>query len=53
MAEPLLRRPPGPAHGIAAAGFVAIGLLRLNLPLVLLVLVPLSIAFAWWRPDAK
>jgi chromate transporter len=53
MAEPLLRRRPGPAHAVAAAGFVAIGILRLNLPLVILVLVPLSIAFAWSRSDAE
>jgi chromate transporter len=51
MAEPLLRRRPGPAHAVAAAGFIAVGILRLNLPLVLLVLVPLSIAFAWRRPQ--
>jgi chromate transporter len=49
MAGPLLRRRPGPAHAVAAAGFIAVGILRLNLPLVLLVLVPLSIAFAWRR----
>jgi chromate transporter len=52
MAEPLLRRRPGPAHAVAAGIFIAVGLLRLNLPLVLLVLVPLSIALAWRRPDA-
>jgi chromate transporter len=51
MAEPLLRRRPGPAHAIAATAFLAVGILRLNLPLVLIVLVPLSIAFAWRRPN--
>jgi chromate transporter len=51
MAEPLLRRRPGPAHAVAAAGFIAIGILRLNLPLVILVLVPLSVALAWRRPQ--
>jgi chromate transporter len=50
MAQPLLRRRPGPAHFVAVAGFIAIGILRLNLPLVILVLVPLSIALAWRRP---
>jgi chromate transporter len=49
MAGPLLRRRPGPEHVVALAGFVAIGILRLNFPLVLLVLVPLSIALAWRR----
>jgi chromate transporter len=54
MAEPLLRRRPGPEHLVALAGFLAVGVLRLNFPLVLLVLVPLSIAFAWRRaPDAN
>jgi chromate transporter len=53
MAEPLVRRRPGPAHVVAAAGFIAVGILRLNLPLVLLVLVPLSIAFAWRRPQRE
>jgi chromate transporter len=53
MAEPLLRRRPGPAHAVAAAGFIAVGILRLNLPLVILVLVPISIAFAWMQPDEK
>jgi hypothetical protein len=36
---------------VAAAGFIAIGILRLNLPLVILVLVPLSVALAWRRPQ--
>ena len=49
MAAPLLRRRPGPEHFVALAGFIAIGVLRLNFPVVLLVLVPLSIALAWRR----
>ena len=49
MAGPLLHRRPGPEHFVALAIFVAIGILRLNFPLVLLVLVPLSIALAWRR----
>jgi hypothetical protein len=34
---------------VALAGFIAIGILRLDFALVLLVLVALSIAFAWRR----
>lgn len=48
MAEPLVRRRVGPEPLIAAAGFIAIGLLRLPLFPVLAVLAPLSIALAWW-----
>ena len=47
MAQPLLREGAG-ALVIAAAGFVAVGVMRWPLPYVLLVLVPLSIALAWW-----
>jgi chromate transporter len=53
MAEPLRRFRPGPEHAVALAAFVAVGLLRLSLPLVLLVLVPISIGFAWRRVDEK
>jgi chromate transport protein ChrA len=53
MAEPLLRRRPGPEHIVALAGFIAIGILRLDFPQVLLVLVPLSIALAWRRPPTR
>jgi chromate transporter len=49
MAASLLRRRPGPEHFVALAGFIAIGILRLNFPVVLLVLVPFSIALAWRR----
>jgi hypothetical protein len=49
VAQPLLRRRPGPEHVVALAGFIAIGILRLDFALVLLVLVALSIAFAWRR----
>jgi len=38
---------------VALATFAAVGLLRLSLPLVLLVVVPVSIGFAWWRTDEK
>jgi chromate transporter len=34
---------------LAAVGFTAVGLLRLPLLQVLVVLAPLSVAFAWWR----
>ncbi len=47
MAQPLLREGAG-ALVIAAAGFVAVGVMRWPLPYVLLVLAPLSIALAWW-----
>ena len=53
MAEPLLRFRLGPEHAVALATFVAVGLLRLSLPLVLLVMVPASIGFAWRRADEK
>ena len=49
MAEPLRRLRLGPEHAIAVAAFVGVGVLRLSLPLVLLVLVPASIGFAWRR----
>jgi chromate transporter len=47
MAQPLLRA-GAPALGVAAAGFVAVGILRWPLPYVLLVLGPVSIALAAW-----
>jgi chromate transporter len=46
MSAPLLREGV-PALAVAAAGFVAVGFLRYPLPLVLIVLAPLSIALAW------
>jgi chromate transporter len=49
MAEPLRGGRITVEHGVAAAAFLAVGVLRLSLPLVLLVLVPISIGFAWWR----
>src|ERR1700722_13265278 len=49
MAEPLKRWHIGPEQAIALAAFAAIGVLQLSLPLVLLMLVPVSIGFAWWR----
>jgi chromate transporter len=53
MAEPLRRFRPGPEHAIALAAFAAVGVMRLSLPLVLLVLVPASIGFAWRRAGDK
>ncbi|SRR5579871_61516 len=53
LAEPLVRFRLGPEHAVALVTFVAIGLLRLSLPLVLLVIVPVSIGFAWRRLDVK
>jgi chromate transporter len=53
LAEPLLRFHLGPEHAVALATFAAVGLLRLSLPLVLLVMVPASIGFAWRRANEK
>ena len=53
MAEPLVRQRLGPAHLVAIATFIAVGVLRLDLPLVLIVLGPLSVALAWRSLDAK
>jgi chromate transporter len=47
MTLPLLRQ-GAPALVIAAIGFVAVGFMRYSLPLVLIVLAPISIAFAAW-----
>jgi chromate transporter len=48
MAEPMLRRGAGPAPVIVVAAIIAIGVMRWPMLWVLLVLVPLSIALAWW-----
>ena len=48
MAEPLVRSRFGHEPLIAVAAFVAIGIFRLPLLPVLAVLVPASIALAWW-----
>jgi chromate transporter len=47
MLQPLLRE-GAPALAVVATAFVAIGVMRWPLPLVLLVLAPLSIALAAW-----
>jgi chromate transporter len=49
MAGPLLRERPGFAHGVAMAAFLAVGVLRWPIYWVLGVLIPCSIALAWWR----
>src|SRR5258708_15234120 len=48
MAGPLLRERPGFAHAVAAAAFLAVGVLSWPLYWVLGVLIPGSIAVAWW-----
>jgi chromate transporter len=51
MAKPLFGPRLGAAPFIALAAFLGVGVLRWPLPAVLAVLVPLSIAIAWWtRP---
>jgi chromate transporter len=47
MAEPMFRK-FGPAPFVAVASAIAIGWFRWPLLWVLLVLVPASIALAWW-----
>ena len=47
MAQPLLRQ-GAPGLAVAAAGFVAVGVMRWPLPYVLVVLAPVSIALAAW-----
>jgi chromate transporter len=47
MALPLFRKRIKPAHLIAAAAFVAIGVLQFPLQWVLALLIPVSIALAW------
>ena len=49
MARPLFRRGSIAAPLVALVTFVAIGLLQWPLPLVLLVIVPISIALAWMK----
>lgn len=49
LSEPLFKPGTWVMRAIAVAIFVAIGILRLPLPWVLLVMAPLSIAYAWRR----
>jgi chromate transporter len=48
IGEPIFKRRLGPEAFVAAAAFVAIGILRLPLLPVLAALAPASIALAWW-----
>lgn len=48
LGEPIFKQRLGPEPFVAAAAFVAIGILRLPLLPVLAVLAPASIALAWW-----
>src|ERR1043166_2419633 len=48
MSEPILRQPVGFAHVMWAAAAVAVGILHWPIYAVLAVLIPLSIALAWW-----
>ena len=49
MAQTMVRPGLKPGHIVAAATFLAAGILRLPLLWVMAVLVPISIAFAWWE----
>ena len=49
MAVPLFRRGAGIAPAFAILTFAGVALLQLPLVAVLLVIGPISIAFAWWR----
>jgi chromate transporter len=49
LATPLIRGREIPALLFALAAFAAVGLLRFPLYWVVLVLAPLSVAYAWWR----
>lgn len=49
MARPLFAGGAIAAPAVALATLLGVGILRWPLPLVLLVLLPLSIALAWWR----
>ncbi len=48
MAEPLLEERNYLVHAVAVAAFVAVGVLRWPIWWVMLVLIPTSIAVAWW-----
>lgn len=48
MAEPLFDRRLAAGIVIALAAFIGVGVMRWPMPLVLLTLVPISVALAWW-----
>lgn len=49
MASPFFNRRALVPLGFAVAAFLAVGVAQVTLPLVLLILVPASVAFAWVR----
>jgi len=49
MAEPLVRKERSLQLAVAVVTFAAIGVLELPMLTVLLVMVPVSVALAWWR----
>jgi chromate transporter len=53
MAEPLFRARPKPAHAVAAAAFVAVGVLHLPMVWVAAFLIPVSIGLAWVDSHAR
>jgi len=53
MAEPLWRQPRAHAILVAIAAFVAIAVLRLPLPIVMVILAPISVALSWWAHRRK
>jgi chromate transporter len=53
VAESLFRARPKPAHAVAAAAFIAVGVLHLPLVWVLALLIPISIGLAWVDSDAR
>jgi len=48
MAEPLFKEKNWLVYAVAVGGFVSVGLLRWPIWWCLLVLIPVSIAIAWW-----
>jgi chromate transporter len=53
VAESLFRARPKPAHAVAGAAFIAVGVLHLPLVWVLALLIPISIGLAWIDSDAR
>src|SRR5437762_2396383 len=49
MAHTMIRPRLRPGHIVAVVTFIAAGILRLPLLWVMAVLVPISIAWAWWE----
>jgi chromate transporter len=49
LAEPMIKSRPRPGHLVALTCFLAVGILRMPLLLVLAVMVPIGIACAWWE----